>query len=254
MRQRNPLATLRYLVEAHDVPDHIRDKGRKVLDAHTRAERLNNTARTRLGELRELAADARRNIAPALRAEILAGKRHTLTALLEKSDTTEHACELASREERETERARNYFAEVLPASMITQHRTDLLAWVATRRGTDHNATGYTDLIAPEVEGIYDMLSVVWYPSWPDGIELRGNLRLPIVYDERWTVTEQRHVAWCWQQVAAGNAKWVHNPNDKTPKNTTQVLRITAWVDELPQIKRPKPTTRTAAKRFGFGKA
>jgi hypothetical protein len=219
-----------FIMEQDDAPPTCKATGKELLQQRTRALSIAEQKAKQAGEVRELASDKTRNIMPTLRREIAEGKKHTLSDLVAQALKADDMLIVANLEKQ--------YADQLAASTNAQlsaafrrHRAELLQWIATRRIADIDTHGHTELITPELQHIYESLAIIWQPKWNDGLALNESIRLPLVFDARWTRDSHASVAWVWQHIALGDVR------ERNGKHY-----IAAYVESLPHIETPRQPT------------
>lgn len=230
MNNPKDISAWHFIIEQNDAPATCKATGKEVLQQLTRAVAVAEQKAKQAGEVREHAADKTRNIMPTLKREIAEGKKHTLSDLVAQALKADDMLVVANLEKQ--------YADQLAASVKAQlsaafrrHRAELLQWIATRRIADIDTHGHTELITPELQYIYESLSILWQPKWNEGLALNDSIRLPLVFDARWTRDSHASVAWVWQHIALGDVR------ERNGKHY-----IAAYVESLPHIETPRPPT------------
>jgi hypothetical protein len=226
-----------FIMEQDDAPTACKATGKELLQQRARALTIAEQKAKQAGEVRELATDKTRNILPTLRREITEGKKHTLSDQVAQQLKAEEMLIVANLEKRYADQLAMTVNGQLSAA-FRQHREELLQWIATRRIADIQSHGYTQTITPELQHIYESLSILWQPKWNEGLALNESIRLPLVFDARWVKDAHASVAWVWQHIALGDVR------ERNGKHF-----IAAYVESLPHIDEPSRAMRTPP-RFG----
>jgi hypothetical protein len=233
----NPVDLWRQLLNTTDVPHVVAVDAAAALATFDRASTL-AAERERaflkcLAELRSAERDQPAN----LHTQLSTGKRTTLDAEVDRYTAHQAATNHADLCQRIARRAAAQASGIV-ADIARLHRDELIAWVAHKRCTNVHACGHADPITPALDALWAALGVLLYPL-PAELELRPDaVRLPLVFDLRWSRAERSALAWCWQQIDAGEFCWAqpvqarHKRNADAPADRLRFLRVPA---ELPRV-------------------
>lgn len=200
-----------------------RDAGTELKRDAKRALRLLDDAELLLAGIVNDNATAVAGLRDAERAALTtlcdAPTRDNVAVLVELRRTYDDTQALQLRKVHAAEHATNH-ARHFSVRVFSQHVDALLHLVALERCADVDACG-TNAVPEHVRFAWSRLTVQYHPDLDELLlltpQFRGTTRcpqrqhLPLT----WLTTEReslrRKFAWCWQQIAAGNAKRVSVP-------------------------------------------
>lgn len=132
-------------------------------------------------------------------------------------------------------------------SLARQHSEHLLRWVAQQRETVGLAV-CGDVMPAPVQDMWRLVDLDLDPRWHDQLQLPGGTLRPITNTRQLPLTwrasqpapQRASLAWVWQELAAGNVRWVtvsamHYPGVSVSSAARRCLQLTGEPLELPAV-------------------